>query len=204
MSREVCYTCRRAKVACLCKRIEKQTNRISVTVLQHPDEVNNPKGSAIIAKLGLKEYQCWVGEDFTQHRGLSELLKTVADDVLLLYPAEQAEVLLAGRAEQVKHLLIIDATWRKARRIWECNPQLKLLRCAKLAADRSSNYRIRKVPQAGYLSTIESVVEALRVLEGKADAYQPLLQLFDEMIDYQIQSMGSEVFERNYDVSDDN
>jgi len=201
MSREVCYQCRRAKVACLCDRIEKQDNTIKVIILQHPDEASNPKGSAIIAKLGLKQYQCWVGEDFTDHRELNKLIKSAADEMLVLYPAEQAEDLRPGQNEQVEYCLIIDATWRKAMRIWQRNPQLHHLRCAKLVTERDSNYRIRKVPQRGYLSTVESIVEGLRLLEDQPQAYQPILRLFDEMIDYQIQSMGRQVFERNYDKS---
>jgi len=202
MSREVCYCCRRAKVACLCGRIEKQANTIEIIILQHPDEVSNPKGSAIIAKLGLQQYQCWVGEDFTDHRELNKLIENAAHEMLVLYPAEQAEDLRPGLPRlkaPVKYCLIIDATWRKARRIWQSNPQLHSLRCAKLMTDKDSNYRIRKVPQQGYLSTVESVVEGLRLLEDQPLAYQPLLMLFDEMIDYQIQSMGRQVFERNYD-----
>jgi len=198
MSREVCYTCRRAKVACLCGRIEKQANRVKVIILQHPDEVSNPKGSAIIAKLGLQQVECWVGEDFTQHADLNNLIKTAATEILILYPSEQAENLALLDGSEIRTLLIIDATWRKAKRVWACNPQLHGLRCAKLQMDKASNYRIRKVPEQGYFSTVEAVAEGLRLLESKPRAYQPLLRLFDEMIDYQIKSMGSEVFERNY------
>jgi len=203
MSREVCYTCRRAKVACLCGRIEKQANRIKVIILQHPDEVSNPKGSAIIAKLGLQQVQCWVGEDFTEHADLNRLINASAADMLVLYPAEASENVALVEGRQVKYLLIIDATWRKAKRIWGCNPQLHDLRCAKLMLDKGSNYRIRKISEQGYLSTIEAAVEGLRLLEKKPQAYQPLLALFDEMINYQIQSMGSEVFKRNYPDADE-
>lgn len=203
MSREVCYICRRAKVACLCDRIEPQANSVNVIILQHPDEVSNAKGSAIIAKLGLQQYQCWVGEDFTRHRNLNHLIKTAAADMLVLYPAEQAQGLQLMPVGQVKHLLIIDATWRKAKRIWQINPQLRHLNSAKLVTDKASNYRIRKVPEPGYLSTIEAIVESLRWLECKPQAYQPLLTLFEEMIDFQIKSMGRGAFEQNYKGDDE-
>jgi len=61
MSRAFCYQCYRAKVACLCGRIEKQQNQIKTIVLQHPAEAKNAKASAIIAELGLEQYECWVG-----------------------------------------------------------------------------------------------------------------------------------------------
>ena len=199
MPREVCYTCRRAKIACLCGRIEPQANQVKVVVLQHPDETNNAKGSAIIAELGLKQYQRWVGEDFKQHKGLKELLKQHESEVLVLYPAQQAIELTANRERKFRYLLIIDATWRKAKRIWETNPQLHGLTCMKLASHQGSNYRIRKAPQAEYLSTVESIVVGLNLLEGSDTAYQPLLALFDEMIDFQIENMGPELYKHNYE-----
>jgi len=156
MSREVCYVCHRAKVACLCGRIERQANQIKVIVLQHPDEARHAKGSAIIAELGLRQYQCWVGENFTQHEKLNALIKNRADEIRVLYPAEQALELGAVNNSPVEYLIIIDATWRKARRIWECNTHLHGLMCVALSAEKTSNYRIRKVPQVGYLSTVES------------------------------------------------
>jgi tRNA-uridine aminocarboxypropyltransferase len=199
MSREFCYVCHRAKVACLCGRIKKQANQIKIIVLQHPDEADHTKGSAIIAELGLQQYQCWKGENFKQHTLLNELISREANEMIVLYPAEQAQELTMTLLPKVKYLLIIDATWRKAKRIWECNPQLQRLRCAKLTTGLNSNYRIRKVPGQGYLSTVESIVEGLRVLEDCPKAYQPMLTLFDEMIDFQIASMGNEVYGRNYE-----
>ncbi len=198
MSREMCYTCRRAKIACLCGRIEKQANKIKVIVLQHPDETKHSKGSAIIAELGLKQYACFVGENFQQHAQLNALLHASANELLVLYPAQHAINLTAGKSGDFKYLLIIDATWRKAKRIWECNPQLHKLPCMKLKQLEGSNYRIRKAPQVGYLSTVESIVAGLRLLEGEDNGYQPLLTLFDEMIDFQITNMGEETFKNNY------
>jgi len=198
MSREVCYTCHRAKVACLCARIEKHANPVNIIVLQHPDEVKNSKGSAIIAELGLKQYQAWVGEDFRQVKALNELIENASEEMLVLFPAKQAVDLKRNMSEKAKYLIIIDASWRKARKIWETNKQLHKLKCVKLVTDRSSNYRIRKVPQQGYLSTIESIVEGLRVLDKSPGAYQPLLDLFYEMIDFQISKMGHEVYVKNY------
>ena len=202
MTREYCYQCRRAKVACLCGRIEKQPNNISVIVLQHPDEVSNPKGSAIIAELGLELYQHWVGEDFSQHQDLQQLVADYSDEIAVLYPAENAEALeqswLQNRKKGISQLIVIDATWRKAKKIWELTPALHDLAVIKLSQDKISNYRIRKVPKDGYLSTVECIVEGLRLLESRPDAYQPLLGLFDEMIDFQIGKMGGALYRKNY------
>ena len=202
MPRAFCYQCRRAKITCLCGRIEKQPNDIKIVVLQHPDEVNNPKGSAIIAELGLEKYQRWIAEDFSQHTELTDFLIKHKYEVAVLYPSENAIELNNKWLKKVelnlKYLIVIDATWRKAKKIWELQPLLHELTTLKLTEEQISNYRIRKVPREGYLSTIESVVVSLRALEHGSQGYQPLLDLFTEMIDFQIEKMGKKTYLKNY------
>ena len=202
MSRAFCYQCRRARVACLCGRIEKQPNDIRIIVLQHPDEVNNSKGTGVIAELGLQKYQKWVSDDFAQHKELTGFIAENAEKTAILYPLQGADELTeeSGMAEtlNIENLIVIDGTWRKAKKIWELQPLLGKLQCLRLTNAQISNYRIRKVPGDGYLSTIESVVFALRALEGRRQAYQPLLDLFTEMVDYQITQMGEETYFKNY------
>ena len=202
MSRAFCYQCHRAKVACLCGRIEKQPNQIKLVVLQHPDEASNKKATAIIAELGLQQYQRWVGEDFTGHDGLNQLLENKKGNLAVLYPSEDAEELEVQSelitVHSIEVLIVIDATWRKAHKIWQLNPQLHQLRAITFREALSSDYRIRKEPEDGCLSTVESIVYALRILEDAPQAYQGLLDLFTEMVDFQIGKMGEGTFERNY------
>ena len=202
MSRAFCYQCHRAKVACLCGRIEKQPNQIKLIVLQHPDEASNKKATAIIAELGLQQYQRWVGEDFTEHGELKQLLENKQGKLAVLYPADNAEKLdvqiESTAATSIEVLIIIDGTWRKAHKIWQLNPQLHQLKVLTFNEVRSSDYRIRKEPEAGCLSTVESIVFALRILERNTQAYQGLLDLFIEMVDFQIGKMGEGTYEQNY------
>lgn len=171
-------------------------------MLQHAEETANSKGSAIIAELGLQQYQRWTGEDFRQFEPLEKLLTEEAGKIALLYPAESSYVLddhwKVDQGESVTTLLVIDGTWRKARKIWEINTQLHNLSIIRLAENKKSAYRIRKAPQEGYLSTVESIVEGLRVLESRPDAYRPLLELFTEMVDFQIDKMGEKTYAKNY------
>lgn len=186
----------------MCNRIEKQPNAIKITVLQHPDETSNPKGSAIIAELGLQQYQRWIGEDFKHHQGLNEMLAKEPDNIALLYPADNSSILSSdwceNQGKSINSLIVIDGTWRKARKIWEINPQLHGLPTIRLNNENKSEYRIRKAPRDGYLSTVECIVVSLRELEGRPQGYQPLLELFSEMIDFQIEKMGKRVYLENY------
>jgi len=202
MSRAFCYQCHRAKVACLCGRIEPQPNQVKLIVLQHPDEASNKKATAIIAELGLQQYQRWVGEDFTEHAGLNQLLENNSGKIAVLYPLEHAKKLDAQSSElminEIEVLIVIDGTWRKASKIWQLNPQLHHVQAVSFNGVLSSDYRIRKEPEAGCLSTVESIVFALRILENSPQAYQSLLDLFIEMVDFQIDKMGGDTYQRNY------
>lgn len=169
-------------------------------MLQHPDETRNPKGTAIIAELGLEQYACYRGENFTQHQALVDLLHKRQGEIAMLYPAQGATVLNRGEpaASLVKVLIMIDATWSKAKRIWELNPQLHRLPCYQCPSDVDSNYRIRKAPAEGQLSTIESIVWALGELEGSKERFRPMLELFTQMIDFHIKIMGESTYQSNY------
>lgn len=177
---------------------------MSVIVLQHPDESRINKGTAIIAKLSLNDYQCWQGEDFSLHKGLNEIITTHANNIAVVYPSEQScsinEYLVSQTKDKaIKYLIFIDATWRKAKKIWSLSSNLHNLPTIKLDTDNISNYRIRKVPADGYLSTIEAITNSLAELEADRVKYQPLLDVFDSMIDYQIDQMGSDTYNKNYE-----
>ncbi len=168
-------------------------------MLQHPDEASNSKGSAIIAELGLQQYSVWVGEDFTEHTELKRIISQEGERTAVMYPSGSALTIPDDIDDwQPETLIIIDATWRKASRIWQLNPQLHSLKALTFADDAQSEYRIRKAPEKGYLSTVECIVKALRCLEGDKNSYQSLLELFRQMIDFQIEKMGNETFRKNY------
>lgn len=177
---------------------------MSVIVLQHPDESRINKGTAIIAKLSLKNYQCWQGEDFSSHKALNKLIDTCADNIVVVYPSEESiaiyEYIKRGSdTHKISHIIFIDATWRKSKKIWALSTNLHALPSIKLDAANISNYRIRKVPEDGYLSTIEAITQCLSVFDGQSKKYQPLLHVFDSMIDYQIDQMGSDTYNKNYE-----
>lgn len=204
MSRSYCYQCHRVKQACFCHHIKQIDNPVSVIVLQHPDESRINKGTAIIAKLSLNNYQCWQGENFSDHKELNELIATCAKNIAIVYPSENSTLIkdyLQQGSQQhlITHVIFIDATWRKAKKIWALSRNLHALPAIKLELENISNYRIRKVPEDGYLSTIEAITHGLASLDGAITRYQPLLDVFNIMIDHQIDQMGSETYNKNYE-----
>ncbi|QCU90684.1 tRNA-uridine aminocarboxypropyltransferase [Thiomicrorhabdus sediminis] len=201
MARQVCQNCQRPEKTCLCGFVSLIDNDIEVGILQHPDETFNAKGTAVIARLSLKNYRYWVGENLEQEKqeGLKNakaFLNWLAlpEPVYLLYPPTEAdlpEVELVSTEKligmnQPFRLLVIDASWRKSFKILQLNKVLQSLPRILLEPKSPSNYRIRKQKNVDSLSTVEAVYELLAELENNETKYQPLLDAFEAMQQQQL------------------
>ena len=198
-SRAFCQQCDFLKSRCLCDTLKSIPNNVHLIVLQHPSEAKHPLITVRIMKKSFKEMTVMVGEDFTNDLKLNTLLCDPKNKCALLYPSQDAKVLETTPAanEAITHLLLIDGTWRKAKKIYLSSPNLQKLPAIKLAPEEKSDYRIRKSPAENALSTLEASVEALKVLEPKLDTSSALAS-FQKMIDLQIQKMGRVVYQTNY------
>ncbi|HHJ1297023.1 DTW domain-containing protein [Pseudomonas sp. P1B16] len=199
MPRPRCERCQRPLDHCLCPLIPSLASRTRIVLLQHPSETAHALNTARLAALGLNNAELRVGEVFD---GLDELLATPGYRAALLFPGDQAQVLTAYTEVDDQPLLLIvpDGTWRKARKLLYLNPMLAALPRVTLGAVAPSRYRLRKAPEAGALSTLEAVVEALNVLEQPV-SFDALLKPFDALIEGQIKAMGAETFQRNHGPS---
>jgi DTW domain-containing protein YfiP len=179
----------------LCALIPALDSRTRVLILQHPSEVNHALNTARLAVLGLKNAELVVGEVFDD---LATLLDVPGYQTRLLFPGEGAEA-LSAQAGEVKPLLLVipDGTWRKARKLLHLNPRLAALPRVTLDNPPPSRYRLRKVPGAEALSTLEAITHALHTLEPDR-TFEALLRPFDALIEGQIAAMGEETFRRNH------
>lgn len=180
-----CYRCQRPQSMCLCAGLPSVPTRTRVVVLQHPHERRHPFGTARFVRLCLPN-----GEVHTAYGGLRGDLLTPLElppDTAILYPHPAAEDLAAlPPADRPGALLLLDGTWAHAKRLYKMNPWLQGLRHVRLQPSAPSRYRIRREPQADYVSTLEATVEALRILEPGTPGLDDLLSAFDRMIDRQV------------------
>ena len=182
--RATCAACLRARSACICHWVRPLSSRVDLLILQHPLEVRNAKNSARLLHLCLPGSRLEVGEAFTD---LHTLLHADGRVPVLLYPATPGVVppLLDPTPPERLRLVVLDATWRKSRKMLHVNPELQRLPRLALHDVPASAYRIRKVHAAHQLSTLEAAALALGQMESDADAYRPLLQAFDGFVQQQ-------------------
>jgi len=193
--RASCPACLRAQSACICHWITPVDAAVELLILQHPLEVRNAKNSARLLHLCLPGSRLEVGEAF-QPALLDTLLNSDGRTPLLLYPETPGDASLGiappplldasllaepGRLR----LVVLDATWRKSRKMLYLNPALQRLPRLALRDVPPSSYRIRKAHAPHQLSTLEAAVHALAQLESRPAHYRPLLQAFDGFVQQQ-------------------
>ena len=189
--RPMCQRCARPQSTCICRWITPTRHACEVLILQHPLEVHEAKNSARLLHLSLAASRLVVGERFDD-AALAALLAPPAYTVLL-YPATG----YAGHATpalldplqladpQRVRLVVLDATWRKSRKMLHQSPALQRLARFTLTTVPASRYAIRKAQQPGQLSTLEATCAALAQLEGSAAHLQALLAAFDGFVTQQ-------------------
>jgi DTW domain-containing protein YfiP len=134
---------------------------------------------------------------YGQRLMLDQWKASIPHGVSLLYPSEKAVELSASLVHKAEgnlihgplchHLIVLDGTWSKAKRMYIENPWLHDLPHYKLLVASPSLYgAVRKEPKPECISTLESIVYALKVLEPDiADGLDGLLAVFDSMIEDQ-------------------
>jgi DTW domain-containing protein YfiP len=138
----------------------------SISILQDPSESKHAKNTARIAPLILANTNIHVG---LNESDFIEVVKRVkySQKTLLVYPSPNAVKL--GNAHEVAgydHLLLLDGTWRKAKKLWLNNPWLHELDACVIEVTQASQYRIRKAPHPQSMSTLEAIAWTLHTLEG--------------------------------------
>ncbi|KAM4092461.1 hypothetical protein ACB094_06G040900 [Castanea mollissima] len=117
-----------------------------------------------------------------------ELELEVPPGSVLLFPSDCAIGIngLDALGCEVKNLIVLDGTWAKANRMYNENPWLKLLPHLKLDLNKLSLYsEVRSQPKAGCLSTIESIVYALKAIGDNPEGLDDLLDVFESMVEDQ-------------------
>jgi DTW domain-containing protein YfiP len=106
----------------------------------------------------------------------------VPPNSVLLFPNEKSVGLDSVDCE-VKNLIVLDGTWGKAQRMYNENPWLKLLPHLKLDSKQESLYsEVRHEPKSGCLSTIESIIFALKKFGEDTKRLDMILGVFESMI----------------------
>ncbi len=200
MPRKLCEKCNRPLNVCLCGHLVSLQAPCRVLILQHPSELKQPLATVPILQLCLTPLQVLVGEDFSDHEVVHKLLNNKSK-CRVLFPSEESQSWDVNSQvkpnEEIDTLIVLDGTWRKAKKMWHLNPWLKQFEFVSLENVPESQYQIRSSSVAGGVSTLEAVALSCNYLAG-GGGYNELYKPFNAMIDMQIKKMGPDVFQAHY------
>jgi DTW domain-containing protein len=175
----------RPRIACVCTLVRSVENRTPVLVIQHPRERKHPFNTVRLVRLGLRSARLVVASHDREERALCAP-DARPGDALLMPGADAAELAGLPRDARPRRLVVLDGTWPQARKLVRDNPWIAALPRVCLRPERPGRYRIRRAPRPECLSTVEAIVEALRILESETEGLDTLLEAFHRMIDQQI------------------
>lgn len=191
--RSSCDRCHRPLRTCLCSLIRPIANQVELLILQDKQEATHAKNTAGLLHLSLINSQlfCCNPDNALTSGLLFKALYADGKHPLLLYPPtpeakslgllEPAAFPQAVQPGQLR-LVVLDATWRKSRKLLYLNPLLQRLPRIALENPPPSLYLIRKADSENQLSTLEASCYALQQLEQDRVDYSPLLDAMRKFV----------------------
>jgi DTW domain-containing protein YfiP len=197
-----CPRCGKPLPLCICDSVRPIESRISLLILQHPQEQDRALGTARLTAMHFKDAVVKIGLSWPS---LSKALgRQVADPsrwaVLYLGSARvgdldtDAEIVAINRKGEIEPhqrailadiegVVLLDGTWSQAKALWWRNAWM--LKCQRviLGPQRPSRYgKLRREPRRDGLSTIEAAGLLLAGLEKRPDIAEALNASFERML----------------------
>jgi DTW domain-containing protein len=197
-----CPRCLKPLALCICDSITPIETRVSLLILQHPQEQDRALGTARLTALHFKDAVVRIGLSWPS---LSKALGRPVHDpsrwaVLYLGSAKVADLgtksdIVAinrkGEVEdhqrailsEIEGIVLLDGTWSQAKALWWRNAWM--LKCQRviLGPARPSRYgQLRREPRRDGLSTIEAAAMLLASLEKRPDIAETLHASFERML----------------------
>ena len=197
-----CPRCQKPLPLCICDSVTPIENRLSLLILQHPQEQDRTLGTARLTALHFTGAVVKVGLSWPS---LAKALgRPVADPsrwaVLYLGSAKAAaldpgkEIVALNRKgeaadnqrailDRIEGVVLLDGTWSQAKALWWRNPWM--LKCQRviLGPKRPSAYgELRREPRRDGLSTLEAAALLTAALERRPDIATTLQAAFGRML----------------------
>jgi DTW domain-containing protein YfiP len=199
--REFCFTCRQPTFTCYCRHIKKFDPAIKFVILIHSLEARRRIATGRMSHLCLENSELIRGHDFTHNKKVNEILNDQSQFHIVLFPGPRSVnlTLLSQKERSVilpneKKLtvFVIDGTWDTANKMIRLSENLHDLPRFCFTPSAPSNFKVRKQPKPGCLSTIEAIYQTIDLLgpycgfDVRAGKHNALLKVFGEMVEQQL------------------
>ena len=187
---------------CICDSIVPVESRISLLILQHPQEQDRALGTARLTALHFKnavlKIRVIVAESLKAlgrpvsdpsrwavlYLGSAKVADFETDrDIVAIDRKGEIEDNQRGILKDIEGIVLLDGTWSQAKALWWRNAWM--LKCQRviLGPKRPSRYgQLRREPRGDGLSTIEAAAMLLAGLEKRPDIAATLNDSFERML----------------------
>ncbi|WP_282040066.1 tRNA-uridine aminocarboxypropyltransferase [Halomonas alimentaria] len=189
---ERCPGCNLPQLNCLCPYAVGAESEARVWLLTHSMEHLKPTNTGRLIRDVLPDTEVFTWYRTAPDERLLTLLEDERFAPFVVFPDDQPDyaervvgidaVAEAKAAGRIPVYLLLDGTWRQARRIFRKSPYLDALPVLPLRTERLTRYRLRKPASSAHLCTAEVAAELLRQ-GGDEDAAQALDDYFDAFND---------------------
>ncbi len=162
----------------------------------HPKEFKKTKnGTGHFTNLSLSNCEIHVGIDFSAHEAVTNIINDTSNICYVLYPGENSinlnEESIANENKNTV-IFLIDSTWPCSRAILTSSPNISTLQKISFTHTETSSFTFKQQPKEYCLSTIESTLCVLRLLNKQhlesidTDYLNNFLLPFEKMVKYQL------------------
>lgn len=177
-----CLSCYQRREICICPILPTVQTQTEFLILRHIYEAQRPSNTGRLVALAMPNSRiipCGGGTRIGLSPIDDEFLR--APGTWLLWPDGTGAHPDISDLKPPDRVVVIDATWQQARRLYSSMPVLRALPRLVLPAPIRSRDRLREQHRLDGMSTLEAVAAAVAKLEG-AETAKPLEILYDEVV----------------------
>jgi DTW domain-containing protein len=196
-----CPRCLKPPALCVCEGIARIDNKVSLLILQHPQEQDRELGTARLTVLHFKDALIKIGLSWPS---LSKILGRTTDPqrwAILYLGSVKAAALLPDRdivvvnrnskavdhqdqaLREIEGIILLDGTWSQAKALWWRNAWMLKCKRVVLGPKLPSRYgKLRREPRGDGLSTIEAAAMLMAQLERKPEIETALHAGFERLL----------------------
>lgn len=180
----------------MCRYVKPIATQTKFVILMHPKEFKKTKnGTGRLTHLSLPNSELYIDEDFSFHSAVNALIHDPNNLCYVLYPGKNSLNLNSQKIETHNKqivIFIIDSTWSCSVKMLRVSNNLKRLPKISFTHSKTSQFVIKEQPEIHCLSTIESTLSVLELLNAQGvekieeGAFESFLDPFKSMVEYQI------------------
>lgn len=191
-----CGQCRLLHADCLCALVPRLTTRSRVVLVLHTLEDQKTSNTGRLA------IRCLTNSAVVlrgvEGEPMASIQPSPGFEAVVLFPGPGARPVSDwAHSPRPIELFVPDGTWGQAQRARQRVVGLGDLPCAMIARAAPSDYRLRLARDPRRLATIESIAEALDILEARPREGEPevraeLLRIFNVMVERSLKHRARE------------